>query len=262
MSTLEGKVAIVTGGTRGIGRAIAERFAAVGAHVVTSARREPRKRIRQEGVTFVRADVARESDVQALFDRTRERFGRLDVLVNNAAIQLEKSIEHTSEAEWDALMNVNLKGVFLCCRQALAPMRAGGGGSIVNVGSYDGFVADPGLAAYCASKGGVHALSRAIAVDHGKDGIRCNVICPGWIRTGMMDAYLHSLPDPEEAERAVIDQHLLGRLGRPEDIANLALWLASDESTFATGQLYVHDGGLTAHAPFPGKQELRQRLPE
>ena len=253
MSTLEGKVAIVTGGTRGIGRAIAERFAAAGARVVTSARREPRKRIRQEGVTFVRADVARESDVQALFDQTQERFGRLDVLVNNAAVQIEKSIEHTSEAEWDALMNVNLKGVFLCCRQALAPMRAGGGGSIVNVGSYDGFVADPGLAAYCASKGGVHALSRAIAVDHGKDGIRCNVICPGWIRTEMMDAYLHSLPDPEEAERAVIDQHLLGRLGRPEDIANLALWLAGDESAFATGQLYVHDGGLTAHAPFPGR---------
>ena len=253
MGTLEGKVAIVTGGTRGIGRAIAERFATEGARVVASARREPRKRIRQEGVAFVRADVASEADVRALFDRTLERFGRLDVLVNNAAVQIEKSIEHTSEAEWDALMNVNLKGVFLCCRQALAPMRAGGGGSIVNLGSYDGFVADPGLAAYCASKGGVHALSRAIAVDHGKDGIRCNVICPGWIRTEMMDAYLRSLPDPEEAERAVIDQHLLGRLGRPEDIANLALWLASDESAFATGQLYVHDGGLTAHAPFPGR---------
>ena len=253
MSTLEGKVAIVTGGTRGIGRAIVERFAAAGARVVTSARREPRKPIPRGEVVFVRADVASEADVRALFDRTQECFGRLDVLVNNAAVQLEKSIEHTSEAEWDALMDVNLKGVFLCCRQALAPMRAGGGGSIVNVGSYDGFAADPGLAAYCASKGGVHALSRAIAVDHGKDGIRCNVICPGWIRTEMMDAYLHSLPDPEAAERAVIDQHLLGRLGRPEDIANLALWLAGEESAFATGQLYVHDGGLTAHAPFPGR---------
>ena len=252
MSTLEGKVAIVTGSTRGIGRAIAERFAGEGARVVTSARREPREEARREDLPFVRADVARESDVRALFQQTLDRFGRLDVLVNNAAVQLEKSIEHTSEAEWDALMNVNLKGVFLCCREALRPMRASGGGSIVNVGSYDGFVADPGLAAYCASKGGVHALSRAIAVDHGKDGIRCNVICPGWIRTEMMDAYLRSLPDPEEAERAVVDQHLLGRLGRPEDIANLALWLASDESAFATGQLYVHDGGLTAHAPFPG----------
>ena len=108
-------------------------------------------------------------------------------------------------------MAVNLKGVFLCCREALAPMRAAGGGSIINVGSYDGFVADPGLAAYCASKGGVHALSRAIAVDHGKEGIRCNVICPGWIRTEMMDAYLHSLP--AGAEQGIVGQHLLGRLG-------------------------------------------------
>ena len=248
MSRLEGKVAIVTGGTRGIGRAIAERFVREGALVVTSARSAPHAEGAPDGVDFVRGDVGRASDVSAVFEHTLRRYRRLDVLVNNAAVQIEKSIEHTSEAEWDALMAVNLKGVFLCCREALAPMRAAGGGSIVNIGSYDGFVADPDLAAYCASKGGVHALSRAIAVDHGKDGIRCNVICPGWIRTEMMDAYLRS-QDPE-AEEAIVGQHLLGRLGRPEDIANLALWLASDESAFATGQLYVHDGGLTAHAPY------------
>ena len=248
MCRLEGKVAIVTGGTRGIGRAIARRFADEGARVVTSARSAPEEKFGEDGPDFVRGDVGREAEVRAIFKHTLGRFGRLDVLVNNAAVQIEKDIEHTSEAEWDALMAVNLKGVFLCCREALAPMRAVGGGSIINVGSYDGFVADPGLAAYCASKGGVHALSRAVAVDHGKDGIRCNVICPGWIRTEMMDAYLRSLPSG--AERAIVGQHLLGRLGRPEDIANLALWLASDESAFATGQLYVHDGGLTAHAPY------------
>ena len=248
MSRLEGKVAIVTGGTRGIGRAIADRFAREGARVVTSARNAPPEEGASGGLDFVRGDVGRGSDVRAVFEHTLGRHGRLDVLVNNAAVQIEKSIEHTSEAEWDALMAVNLKGVFLCCREALAPMRAAGGGSIVNIGSYDGFVADPDLAAYCASKGGVHALSRAIAVDHGKDGIRCNVICPGWIRTEMMDAYLRS--QTPEAEDAIVGQHLLGRLGRPEDIANLALWLASDESAFATGQLYVHDGGLTAHAPY------------
>ena len=248
MSRLEGKVAIVTGGTRGIGRAIVRRFIEEGARVVTSARSAPAEEPGGNRPDFVRGDVGRAADVCAIFEHTLRRFGRLDVLVNNAAVQIEKDIEHTSEAEWDALMAVNLKGVFLCCREALAPMRAAGGGSIINVGSYDGFVADPGLAAYCASKGGVHALSRAIAVDHGKDGIRCNVICPGWIRTEMMDAYLHSLP--AGAEQGIVDQHLLGRLGRPEDIANLALWLASDESAFATGQLYVHDGGLTAHAPY------------
>ena len=248
MSRLEGKIAIVTGGTRGIGCAIAQRFIDEGAHVVASARNAPEEEPGVDGPDFVRGDVGREADVRAIFEHTIRRFGRLDVLVNNAAVQIEKDIEHTSEAEWDALMAVNLKGVFLCCREALAPMRAAGGGSIINIGSYDGFVADPGLAAYCASKGGVHALSRAIAVDHGKDGIRCNVICPGWIRTEMMDAYLSSLAPG--AEQAIVGQHLLGRLGRPEDIANLALWLASDESAFATGQLHVHDGGLTAHAPF------------
>ncbi len=248
MSRLEGKVAIVTGGTRGIGRAIVRRFTEEGAHVVTSARSAPEEGSSEAHPDFVRGDVGNAADVRAIFEHALRRFGRLDVLVNNAAVQIEKDIEHTSEAEWDALMAVNLKGVFLCCREALAPMRAAGGGSIINIGSYDGFVADPGLAAYCASKGGVHALTRAIAVDHGKDGIRCNVICPGWIRTEMMDAYLHSLPPG--SERGIIDQHLLGRLGRPEDIANLALWLASDESSFATGQLHVHDGGLTAHAPY------------
>ena len=251
MRRLEGKVAIVTGGTRGIGRAIAQRFVREGARVVANARGTPRETNEEEGgPDFVRGDVGSASDVRRIFEHTLRRFGRLDVLVNNAAVQIEKDIEHTSEAEWDALMAVNLKGVFLCCREALAPMRAAGGGSIVNIGSYDGFVADPGLAAYCASKGGVHALSRAIAVDHGKDGIRCNVICPGWIRTEMMDAYLRSLAPG--ASEAIVGQHLLGRLGRPEDIASLALWLASDESAFATGQLYVHDGGLTAHAPFAG----------
>lgn len=171
----------------------------------------------------------------------------MDILVNNAGVELEKGIEDTSEEEWDWLMSINLKGVFLCCKLAIPPMRRQGGGAIINIGSYDGFQADPGLVAYCASKGGVHALSRAIAVDHGKDGIRCNVICPGWIKTAMMKAYLDSQSD---AESLLIAQHPIGRVGQPTDIANLALWLASDESSFATGQLFVHDGGLTAHAPY------------
>lgn len=250
---LAGKTAIVTGGTRGIGRAVAERFAAEGAAVVSAARNVPASGLQHEaeqGPVLRRADVASQDDVQELIRYTVGRFGSLDILVNNAGVQVEKTIEETSEEEWDRLMAVNMKGVFLCCKFALAPMREAGGGSIINVGSYDGLVADPGLAAYCASKGGVHALSRAIAVDHGRDGIRCNVICPGWIKTEMMDAYLASQADAEHAEASIIRQHPLGRLGSPEDIASLALWLASDESCFATGQLYVHDGGLTAHAPY------------
>lgn len=249
---LAGKIAIVTGGGRGIGRAIVERFLAEGAQVMVAGRSEPDPPFAggPSGPLFCRTDVACASDVQRLVDFTVERFGRLDVLVNNASVQLEKPIGETSEAEWDWLMGINLKGVFLCVKAALEPMRKGGGGVILNIGSYDGFAADPGLAAYCASKGGVHALSKAIAVDYGAEGIRCNAICPGWVRTEMMDAYLRSQADPVEAEEAAISQHPVGRLGEPQDIANLATWLASDEASFASGQLFVLDGGLTAHAPY------------
>ncbi|QCY09509.1 glucose 1-dehydrogenase [Pseudomonas sp. MPC6] len=249
---LVGKIAIVTGGGRGIGRAIVERFVVEGAQVVVAGRSEPDPPFAggAGNPLFCRTDVARAADVQALMAFALERFGRLDVLVNNASVQLEKPIGETSEAEWDWLMGINLKGVFLCAKAALAPMRQAGGGVILNIGSYDGFAADPGLAAYCASKGGVHALSKSIAVDYGREGIRCNAICPGWIRTDMMSAYLQSQADPAEAEGAVIAQHPVGRLGEPQDIANLATWLASDEASFASGQLFVLDGGLTAHAPY------------
>lgn len=253
-SRLIDKVAIVTGGTRGIGRAIAERFLIEGARVVVTGRNEPEAA--NDGILFFRADVSSSRGVQALVDFTLEQFGRVDILINNASVQLEKSISETSEAEWDWLMGINLKSVFLCSKAALVPMRNAGYGVIVNIGSYDGFAADPGLAAYCASKGGVHALTKAIAVDYGTDGIRCNAICPGWIRTEMMEAYLKSQADPTAAEKDVIAQHPAGRLGEPRDIASLATWLVSDEASFATGQLFVLDGGLTAHAPYVQGSQL------
>ena len=249
---LEQKVAIVTGGTRGIGRAIVERYLTEGARVVAMARKPLEQALHPaEKLLYLTADVSRAADVARVFSCCQERFGGLDILVNNAGIQLEKTFEETTEEEWDRVMAVNLKGVFLSARAAIAPMRRRGGGSIVNIGSYDGFLADPGLAAYCASKGGVHALTRAIAVDHGKDGIRCNAICPGWIETEMVEAYLASLPDPGAARASVASIHPLGRTGQPADIADLALWLASDESAFVTGQQFVADGGLTARAPQP-----------
>ena len=252
MGPLEQKVAVVTGGTRGIGRAIVERYLMEGARVVATARKPPTQSLHpDENLLFLTADVSRAADVARVFAACHERFGGLDILVNNAGIQLEKTFEETTEEEWDRVMAVNLKGVFLSARAAIGPMRRRGGGSIVNIGSYDGFLADPGLAAYCASKGGVHALTRAIAVDHGKDSIRCNAICPGWIETEMVEAYLASLPDPGAARASVASIHPLGRTGQPADIANLALWLASDESAFVTGQQFVADGGLTARAPQP-----------
>ena len=252
MARLTDKIAIVTGGSRGIGRAIVEQFLAEGASVVATARSAPQQAFPEsESFLFLAADVSRAADVENIFVRCQARFGDPDILVNNAGIQVEKTIETTTEEEWDRIMAVNMKSVFLCARAALAPMRRRGGGSIINIGSYDGFAADPGLAAYCASKGGVHALTRAIAVDHGKDGIRCNAVCPGWIETEMAAAYLDSMADPAATRARLASIHPLGRTGQPADIASLALWLASAESAFITGQQFVADGGLTARAPQP-----------
>ena len=249
---LEGKRCVVTGGSRGIGRAIVERFAAEGARVVATARSAPSEPwAGGDRVRFVAGDIASGEHVARLIADARESLGGLDVLVNNAAMQIEKRATETTDEEWDRIFAVNVRSVFLACRAAIPLMEEAGGGSIVNIGSYDGFVADPGLAAYCATKGAVHAFSRALAVDHGGAGVRCNVICPGWIETDMMAAYLASVPDPRQAARALDANQPIGRIGRPDDIAAMALWLASDESAFATGQLLVCDGGLTARAPQP-----------
>ena len=249
---LEGKRCIVSGSTKGIGRAIVERFLEEGARVVATARSAPRGTPAEgENLAFLAGDTADPAHARALVALAQTRFGGLDVVVNNAGMQIEKTIADTTDEEWDRIFDVNVKGVFLLCRAALPALEASGGGAIVNIGSYDGFVADPGLAAYCATKGAVHALSRAIAVDHGAQNIRCNVICPGWIKTEMMDAFLNSLPDPEKAAGKLDANQPIGRVGQPRDIANMALWLASDETAFTTGQLFVCDGGLTARAPQP-----------
>ena len=249
---LEGKRCIVSGGTKGIGRAIVARFLEEGARVVATARSAHREMPAEgDNLAFLAGDTADPAHARALVALAQTRFGGLDVVVNNAGMQIEKTIADTTDAEWDRIFDVNVKGVFLLCRAALPALEASGGGAIVNIGSYDGFVADPGLAAYCATKGAVHALSRAIAVDHGHQNIRCNVICPGWIKTEMMDAYLQSVPDPQAAAGRLDANQPIGRVGQPRDIANMALWLASDESAFTTGQLFVCDGGLTARAPQP-----------
>ena len=247
---LEGKRAIVTGASRGIGRAIAESFLREGAKVVATARRPPATGA-SDSMFWIAGDVSSAAHASTVVETARERLGGIDVLVNNAAMQIEKTITETSEDEWNTIFNVNVGSVFLFCRESIPVMTRQGGGAIINIGSYDGFVADPGLAAYCATKGAVHALSRAIAVDHGAEGIRCNVICPGWIRTDMMDAYLASVPDPAEASRSLDANQPIGRIGQPGDIAALALFLASEEAAFTTGQLFVCDGGLTARASQP-----------
>ena len=245
---LDGKTAFVTGGAGGIGRAICTRFAAEGARVVAAdlgawpdapAGVEPR-----------RLDVTDEAGVAAAFRGLD--WDRLDVLVNAAGSEIEKTIETASLAEWNRIFAGNVTGTFLATRAALALLRRSAGASVINFGSYDGFIADPGLAAYCATKGAVHALTRAMACDHGPEGIRVNAICPGYVDTPMLQGFFAGEGSGggggsiESLKEAVREVHPTRTYGRPEDVANLALWLASDEARYASGQLWVLDGGLTA----------------
>lgn len=226
-----------------------ESFAAAGATVLTCGR-GPRPDDLPQNILWQTTDVSDTQAANALRDRIETEFGRLDVLVNNAGVQIEKTILDTTDDDWDQLMGVNAKGVFLMCR-AMIPLMAQDDnqrGSIINIGSVSGKVADPGLALYNASKAFVHGLTRSIAVDHGPQ-IRCNAICPGWIMTDMADAAFEMADDPAAAKADALARHAVGRFGRPDDIAKLALWLASDDSAFATGQCYTVDGGLTAASP-------------
>jgi NAD(P)-dependent dehydrogenase (short-subunit alcohol dehydrogenase family) len=249
---IAGRVAIVTGAATGVGRGIAEHFARVGARLLlcdvdVAAGQAIADALATEGhdVGFRRADVSSPADAAALVDDAVERWGGLDILVNNAGIQVEKTIEELEAEEWDRLMDVNFKGVFLCSKHAIPAMRERGGGAIVNMASVNGFWVEPGLGAYCASKGGVIALTRSTAADFGRDGIRCNCICPGYVDTGMAARYLDSQSDPARARAEVATLHAVGRVGQPADIAACAQFLASDASSFATGAIFVIDGGLS-----------------
>jgi NAD(P)-dependent dehydrogenase (short-subunit alcohol dehydrogenase family) len=245
MNKLEGKTALVTGGRQGIGRAIVDKFVVEGARVMTCGRGERPADLPAE-VLWETTDVAVEADVEVLTDRIVSEFGELSILVNNAGIQIEKTIVETTDSDWDLLMGVNAKGVFMLCRGCIPIM--GKGGSIINIGSISASTADPGMAIYNASKAFVQGLTRSIAVDHGPS-IRCNAISPGWIMTGMADAAFAVADNPEAAKKDALARHPAGRLGEAEDIAGLAAWLASDEASFATGQCFTLDGGMTAASP-------------
>lgn len=239
---LEGKSAFVTGGRQGIGRAIVAAFRAEGAQVTTCGR-GPRPEGVPLDVEWVALDV---SDAEAVAAAVRP----VDVLVNNAGVQVEKSVTESTDADWEAVIGVNCRGVFNMCRAFIPVMPKGG--SIINIGSISGQVADPSMALYNASKAFVHGLTRSIAVDHGP-GIRCNAICPGWIETGMLEAGFAQAENPAAAAADALARHPVRRFGRPEDVAAMAVWLASDEAGFATGQLFTVDGGLTAASPLnPG----------
>lgn len=241
---LGGKTAFVTGGAGGIGRAICTRFAAEGARVVAADLAD--WEMPPEGVERRAYDVTDEAAVRDAFTKLGGEWDSLDVLVNAAGIEIEKTIEHTSLADWNRIFAINVTGMFLTSREALPLLRKSAGASVINFGSYDGFIADPGLAAYCATKGAVHALTRAMACDHGPEGIRVNAICPGFIDTPMLRSFFGEAGDIGQIEEEVRNVHPTRRYGTPEDVANLALWLGSDEALYASGQLWVLDGGLTA----------------
>ena len=249
MNRLENKTALVTGGRQGIGRAIVDAFVRQGALVMTCGR-GPRPDDLPEAILWETTDVANVTDIKNLKQAVVNSFGSLSILVNNAGVQIEKTIVETSDEDWDNLMGVNAKGVFLACREFIPLLSESA--SIINIGSISGSVSDPGIALYNASKAFVHGLTRSIAVDHGP-AIRCNAICPGWIMTDMADAAFALAQNPQAAKTDALARHPAGRFGRPEDIANMAVWLATTQSAFVSGQCFTVDGGLTAASPLnPG----------
>jgi NAD(P)-dependent dehydrogenase (short-subunit alcohol dehydrogenase family) len=253
MQSLTGKVAVVTGAGSGIGRAIARLFAELGANVVGVDWNREAGEATVEGIggtghvaRFCHADVSREAEVAGMVRFAVEQFGRLDVLVNNAAVQVVATLTETSEADWERVHSVNLKGVFLCSKHAIPEMIRAGGGSVVNIASILGLVGDPDLAAYCAAKGGVIALTKAAAMGYGPRGVRVNCLCPGDVDTPMVQEYFNKDPDPAAAREAVSAHYALRRIADPKEIAQTAAFLASDASSFVTGAVMVVDGGLTS----------------
>jgi NAD(P)-dependent dehydrogenase (short-subunit alcohol dehydrogenase family) len=250
---LQDKVSIVTGGGSGIGRATCHVFAREGARlVVADKRKDAAQAVREECVALgaeavaIVTDVAKASDARRMVDESVRAFGRLDVLVNNAGYGIAGSVLDTDEQAWDELMAVNVRGVFLCTKFAIPAMKANGGGVIVHTASTVAAIGIPNRAAYCASKGAVAALTRAVAIDHVGDGIRCNAVAPGTIDTPYFTEILGKSADGAALRRALERRQLLGRLGTPEEVAAAIMFLASDESRFATGSILTIDGGWTA----------------
>lgn len=244
MTAWDGKVALVTGGRSGIGAAIARALSEVGVRVFTAQRGDDPH---HEGIV---ADFLEPPAPQEVISTVIDRAGGLDVLVNNAGLMREGTVLETSQSDWDETLLVNLTVPFQLIKYAL-PHLIDKKGSIVNIGSIEGLGSNPRHPAYCASKGGLHALTRAVAVDHGPQGVRCNAIAPGWIDTDLNTAFIESLGDPENFRTSIGAIHPVRRTGKPEEIAGLAKWLVSDEAGFITGQVWTVDGGRMSQLSLP-----------
>lgn len=247
---LGGKTAIITGAGAGIGEATAKLFAENGARVAIVdrdlAHAQDVAAAIGENALALGADVSKASDVDAAVAATMDRFGRIDILVNNAGYGIRGSVTGTSEADWDALMAVNVKGVFLCSRAVIPHMAAGGGGAIVHTASNAALVGLADRAAYVASKGAVAALTRAMALDHVGQGIRVNAVAPGTTWSSYFDKMIETHPDPDGFVAALNARAPMARTAQPIEIAQAILWLASDASSYATGTVLTVDGGMTA----------------
>jgi NAD(P)-dependent dehydrogenase (short-subunit alcohol dehydrogenase family) len=247
---LAGKVAIITGAGSGIGRACALEFARQGARIALVGR----TRAKLESVAgqigssafAVASDVSKSSDIQNIIQATVDKFSRVNILVNNAAMLIAGTAESLSENDWASTFDTNVKAVWLLSRGVLPHLRASGGGSIVNISSVLGLVGAKNRVAYSASKGAVTLLTKSMALDHAAENIRVNAICPGIVETEMVAGFIQNAPNPEAMRKQREALHPIGRFGKPEDIAQLAVYLASDESSWVTGAAFPIDGGYTA----------------
>jgi NAD(P)-dependent dehydrogenase (short-subunit alcohol dehydrogenase family) len=255
MGMLTGKVALVTGAASGIGLACAERFAHDGATVVGMDRAEVDpaawKRVDENApaTAFHTGDVVDEERVSSIVADTLRRFGRVDILVNAAGVAGGGAVHTVSAEDWDRTIDINLKGTFLCAKHVLEPMMAQGAGSIINIASVEGLEGTEGGSAYNASKGGVVILTKNMAIDYGRKGIRVNAICPGFIDTPLLRAVFDN-EGMQDFLAKIVDSHQLGRLGKPSEIASAAAFLAGDDASFVTGHSLVVDGGFHAGKRF------------